>query len=101
MHLTELDNLKPTKNLGWLCGVYLADGCLPGKNMINICKLDKSFENELNRLGGIYGFNLDIKYKMNTIKNKGIETKYDDRVYEGKNMIFAHKTKFAFIEEIF
>ena len=45
------------------------------------------------------GIQLKLEYVQNTIINKGIETKYDDRIYEGKDIMFKHASLSKFLKE--
>jgi len=49
-----------TKAFGWVCGIYLADGCMRG-NVVSICKIHPTVEDRLAQFTNQYGFEFKIK----------------------------------------
>lgn len=98
--ITKLDGFNLDNSLGWLCGAYLADGSINGNN-ICITKMAKEFEVKINSLMNRFNTEIKINHKHGSIKMKGIETIYDDREYEGKDIIFNHKRFAQFLNKYF
>ena len=76
-----------TKEFGWLCGIYLADGSLNG-NTVNICKIHPIVEENIRKLGAHY--NWDI-----TVRN------YDGAYGPSKNTIISCKNLKQFLYKHF
>ena len=78
--LYELDEFKLTKEFGWLCGIYLADGSLNG-NTVQICKIHPRVEEKIREISAQYDWDVTIrKYqgeygpsKNNNIHNKSLK----------------------------
>ena len=78
--LYELDEFKLTKEFGWLCGIYLADGSLNG-NTVQICKVHPRVEEKIREISAQYDWDVTIrKYqgeygpsKNNNIHNKSLK----------------------------
>ena len=78
--LYELDEFKLTKEFGWLCGIYLADGSLNG-NTVQICKIHPRVEEKIREISAQYDWDITIrKYqgeygpsKNNNIHNKSLK----------------------------
>ena len=49
-----------TKEFGWLCGIYLADGSLNG-NTVNICKIHPIVEENIRKLGAHYNWDITVR----------------------------------------
>lgn len=98
--ISEGVKINLDRDFGWLCGAYLADGSLNG-NVIVITKMAEEFEIEMTRLSAKYGSKLTIRHKQGYIVNKGVVTKYDDRLYEGKDLMFNNKPIAKFLEKHF
>jgi len=50
------------KSFGWLCGLYLADGCFQG-NKVSISKVNPYVETRLKQLADVFGFRFSIQHK--------------------------------------
>jgi DNA-directed RNA polymerase beta' subunit len=78
--LYEIDEFKLTKEFGWLCGIYLADGSLNG-NTVQICKIHPRVEEKIKEIAELYDWDITIrKYegeygpsKNNNIHNKSLK----------------------------
>jgi DNA-directed RNA polymerase beta' subunit len=58
--LYELDGFKLTKEFGWLCGMYLADGSFNGNTTI-ICKVHPRVEEKIREISNKYDWNITIR----------------------------------------
>jgi DNA-directed RNA polymerase beta' subunit len=78
--LYEIGEFKLTKEFGWLCGIYLADGSLNG-NTVQICKIHPRVEEKIKKIAELYDWDITIrKYqgeygpsKNNNIHNKSLK----------------------------
>jgi len=78
--LYEINEFKLTKEFGWLCGIYLADGSLNG-NTVQICKIHPRVEEKIKEVAAQYDWDVTIrKYqgeygpsKNNNIHNKSLK----------------------------
>jgi len=78
--LYEIGEFKLTKEFGWLCGIYLADGSLNG-NTVQICKIHPRVEEKIKEIAELYDWDITIrKYqgeygpsKNNNIHNKSLK----------------------------
>ena len=60
MEITETTTFKLTKEFGWLCGIYLADGSLTG-NSVSICKVHPRVEEKLREIATHYNWEITIR----------------------------------------
>lgn len=58
--VNEMDGFKLTKEFGWLCGIYLADGSLNG-NTVKICKIHPRVEEKIREVSTNYSWEINIK----------------------------------------
>jgi DNA-directed RNA polymerase beta' subunit len=59
--LTEnLTTFELTKEFGWLCGIYLADGSLNG-NTVNICKIHPIVEEKIRAIADVYKWDITVR----------------------------------------
>ncbi len=67
--LTEITQRKTTFQMdamfGWVCGIYLADGCLNG-HMVSICKIDPAVERNLSAFAKRY----DMEFSTYTYRGE-------------------------------
>ena len=78
--LYEIDGFKLTKEFGWLCGIYLADGSLNG-NTTSISKIHPRVEEKIREISNSYNWNITIRdykgayglSKSNNIYNKELK----------------------------
>jgi len=59
--LYELDGFKLTKEFGWLCGIYLADGSFNG-NITRICKIHPRVEEKIQEISDNYNWSITINH---------------------------------------
>jgi DNA-directed RNA polymerase beta' subunit len=80
-HIRIRDRVFPLdKEFGWVIGAYLADGNINGKT-IKISKMEPIFEEKLRAFGYKYGYDLNIKERLNHIQG-------NEKAYPGKDMTF-------------
>ena len=60
MEITEGTTFKLTKEFGWLCGIYLADGSLSG-NTTRICKIHPRVEEKIREIAVKYDWKITTK----------------------------------------
>ena len=59
--LTEdLTTFELTKEFGWLCGIYLADGSFSG-NTVRICKIHPIVEEKIRAIGAHYNWDITLR----------------------------------------
>jgi hypothetical protein len=51
-----------TKDFGWLCGLYVADGCFQGA-IVSISKVNPYVETKLRAISDGYGFRFSVRHK--------------------------------------
>jgi len=59
--LYELDGFKLTKEFGWLCGIYLADGSFSG-NTTSISKIHPRVEEKMREISNNYKWNVTVNH---------------------------------------
>ena len=55
----DLTTFELTKEFGWLCGIYLADGSLNG-NTVRICKIHPIVEEKIRAIGAHYNWDITV-----------------------------------------
>ena len=60
MEITESTTFKLTKEFGWLCGIYLADGSLSAGS-VRICKIHPRVEEKLREIASVYGWTVSVR----------------------------------------
>ena len=58
--ITEHSGFTLDKEFGWLCGIYLADGCFSG-NTVKMCKIHPAVEASIRTLAAKYGWPITVR----------------------------------------
>lgn len=88
---------KLTRDFGWFCGVYVADGSTNG-NFVSIAKVIPEYQNELKRIVKSL-WNQDVK--TNTYQGSGMLHGWDMSKYEKANNTFRQPEIAKYIKEQF
>ena len=92
--------IKLTQDIGWLCGMYLGDGCLNG-NRIIITKMSKEVETNLKRILEENDIGeLAIRIKEGKFNTELVDKKYD-KTYKSKDMSWHNKSFASFLKDNF
>lgn len=88
---------KLTKELGWLCGAYLADGDSSG-NTVRITKVIPEFIRKIVATTKI----LNVEPKTKYYKHNGFtDPRYKDKLYDCASTTFVHKEFAQFLQDNF
>lgn len=83
-------------DLGWLCGAYIADGCV-NYHQVSISKVDVGFQENLERIiSNKFEAQLKKKYQTNTID---LHPRFKDKEYTACDNIFTNKTMATMFKE--
>ena len=59
--IAEHSGFTLNRDVGWMCGIYLADGSFSG-NSVKICKIHPAVEDSIRSLAAVYGWEITVRH---------------------------------------